>query len=229
MAAWKPEMTPEGGNERETTRIEAFSDGVFAVAITLLVLDLKVPPAGEGARRLAAALLDQWPAYLAYVASFLSILIMWVNHHQQFRYIARVDHGLLFWNGLLLMAVTFVPFSTSVLAEHIDRGDAREAAALYSGTFVVIAIFWNLLWRYASSGRRLVPPAVADATLTHLSRRNLFGPPAYLVALALAFVNPIASVLCMIGCALYWSTPGLSLPVRRTSQQEPGDGFTPDE
>lgn len=130
--------------ERETGRLEAFSDGVFAVAITLLVLDLKVPPEGAGTKRLGAALLDQWPAYLAYAGSFLSILIMWVNHHQMFRRIGRVDHGLLVFNGLLLMAVTLAPFSTSVLSEHITHRDERIAAALFSGTFLVISLFWKI-------------------------------------------------------------------------------------
>ncbi|HEY7295511.1 MAG TPA: TMEM175 family protein, partial [Dehalococcoidia bacterium] len=132
-----------GEGERETARLEAFSDGVFAIAITLLVLDLKVPPAGEGAKRLGPALLDEWPAYLAYLGSFLSILIMWVNHHQQFRHIAHVDHGLLLLNGLLLMAVTVVPFPTSVLSEHIAHRDERAAAVFYSGTFLVTALLWN--------------------------------------------------------------------------------------
>ncbi len=210
-------LRQESEGERETARLEAFSDGVFAVAITLLVLDLKVPPAGEGTKRLGTALLDQWPAYLAYAGSFLSILIMWVNHHQMFRHIGRVDHGLLIFNGLLLMAVTVAPFSTSVLSAHITHRDERTAAALYSGTFLVIALCWNLVWRYAASGRRLVHARADDATLARLSRRNLVGPPTYLIAFMLAFVIPIASVLFMIGCAAFWSVPAFSLPGRRSA------------
>lgn len=211
----------ESEGERETGRLEAFSDGVFAVAITLLVLDLKVPPAGEGTKRLGPALLDQWPAYLAYAGSFLSILIMWVNHHQMFRHIGRVDHGLLICNGLLLMAVTVAPFSTSVLSAHITHRDDRTAAALYSGTFLVIAILWNVVWRYAATGRRLIRSDVDDATVARLGRRNLVGPPTYLAALLLAFVSPVASVLFMIACALFWSVPGLSLPGRHAVEPEP--------
>ncbi|HLZ71656.1 MAG TPA: TMEM175 family protein [Dehalococcoidia bacterium] len=196
--------------ERETGRLEAFSDGVFAVAITLLVLDLKVPPAGEGARRLGPALLDQWPAYLGYAGSFLSILIMWVNHHQMFRRIARVDHGLLFFNGLLLMAVTVVPFTTSLLSEYIGHREERLAAVLYCGTFVLISLFWNLVWRYAAWRHRLLHSDLDEAAVARLSRRNAVGPPVYAAAVAVAVVNAVASVVFMIAIAVYWSLPGLS-------------------
>ena len=94
----------------ETARIEAFSDGVFAIAITLLVLDLKVPRGLAEGRTLADALLAQWPAYLAFASSFMTILIMWVNHHRIFTLVGRSDERLIFYNGLLLMGVTVVPF-----------------------------------------------------------------------------------------------------------------------
>src|SRR5262245_12641783 len=98
----------------ETARLEAFSDGVFAVAITLLALDLGVPGAGDLTRYhgLAGALGNNWPHYLAFALSFLTILIMWVNHHSIFRFIRRSDHSFLLLNGLLLMVITTVPFGT---------------------------------------------------------------------------------------------------------------------
>ena len=102
----------------ETARIEAFSDGVFAIAITLLVLDLKVPRGLAEGRTLADALLAQWPAYLAFASSFMTILIMWVNHHRIFTLVGQSDERLLFYNGLLLMGVTVVPFPTSLVAEY---------------------------------------------------------------------------------------------------------------
>jgi len=218
-------LRPQGEGERETARLEAFSDGVFAVAITLLVLDLKVPSAGEGAKRLGPALLDQWPSYLAYAGSFLTILIMWVNHHQMFRHIARVDHGLLLFNGLLLMAVTVAPFTTSVLSEYITHRDERLAAVLYAGTFVVISLFWNLVWRYVAARRHLLRPGLDDAALAGLTRRNLVGPLGYIVALLVAFINAAASVFFMIAIALFFSLPGLPLPGRRAAT---GDDLDPD-
>src|SRR5215469_2591255 len=101
----------------ETGRVEAFSDGIFAIAATLLVLDLKVPQ--TGGRTLASALRSQWPTYLAFVTSFATILIMWINHHRIFTLIGRSDDRLLFYNGLLLFGVTLVPFPTALVAEYL--------------------------------------------------------------------------------------------------------------
>src|SRR5882672_2129896 len=95
----------------ETGRIEAFSDGVFAIAITLLVLDLKVPRALQDGRTLASSLGAMWPSYLAFVTSFATILIMWINHHRMFTLIGRADDRVMFYNGLLLLGVTVVPFT----------------------------------------------------------------------------------------------------------------------
>src|SRR5690349_2815120 len=101
----------------DVTRVEAFSDGVFAIAITLLVLNIHIPTIGEvGPNGLAAALLNQWPVYLAYLSSFITILVMWLGHHNLFRYSVRVDHTFLILNGLFLLGVTLVPVPTAILA-----------------------------------------------------------------------------------------------------------------
>src|ERR1700757_3765118 len=133
----------------ETSRVEAFSDGVFAIAITLLILDVRVPngPAGS----LASALIRQWPTYVSFLISFAFIGIMWVNHHRLFNHIRRCDNSLLFFNLLLLLGVTVVPFPTALLAAHLRGEDARAAAAVFNGTYVLIAIFFNVLWRHAVS------------------------------------------------------------------------------
>lgn len=196
-------------DEKETGRVEAFSDGVFGIAITLLVLDLKVPKAADVAPplNLAAALWRQWPVYAAYVLSFATVLIMWTNHHKMFRLIRRSDHVFLMMNGLLLMFVTLVPFPTALLAEHIAQPGGATAAAVYSGTFVFIAVLFNVLWRYAANGGRLLDRGhdrQAEATITKQYR---FGPFLYLAAFALAFVSVPASVgLC--GClAVFFALP----------------------
>lgn len=118
-----------------TSRLEAFSDGVFAIAITLLILEIRVPHAGaEG--DLWAGLVALWPSYLAFVLSFFVILIMWVNHHELMRQVRAVGYPFFFANGFVLLTVTFVPFPTAVLAEHLATAEARAAVTFYCGTFV---------------------------------------------------------------------------------------------
>src|SRR5258708_35317974 len=128
----------------ETARIEAFSDGVFAIAITLLILNLKVPSGPEG--HLGGALVRQWPTYAAFLISYCFIGIMWVNHHRLFNHIRSSDNRLLFYNLLLLLAVTFVPFPTALLAAHYGTVDRTVAAAVFNGTYVLLAVFFNVLW-----------------------------------------------------------------------------------
>src|SRR5260370_33325631 len=136
-------------DERETARQEAFSDGVFAVAITLLVLGIQVPPDKSGDGILLGALLSQKITLLAFVTSFATIGIMWINHHRLFTHIRRTDNILLILNLLLLLMIVFVPFPTALLTEHAVRPGQHLAAAVYSGTFGLTAIGSNALCRYA--------------------------------------------------------------------------------
>src|SRR5487761_125314 len=131
----------------ETSRIEAFSDGGFAIAITLLILEIKVPVPSAGP--LGAQLERQWASYISFFISFAFIGIMWINHHRLFTHIRRSDNTLMLLNLLLLLGVTFVPFPTAVLATYLGHPDQRLGAIFYSGTYFFIAIFFNLLWRYA--------------------------------------------------------------------------------
>ncbi|OLE53249.1 MAG: hypothetical protein AUG51_14220 [Acidobacteria bacterium 13_1_20CM_3_53_8] len=210
---------PEKEAEKyETGRIEAFSDGVFAIAITLLVLDLKVPrvqelPVGV---HLARALAGQWPAYLGFATSFLTILVMWINHHRLFKQIKRSDHLFLILNGLLLMGVTFVPFPTSLLAEYIQTGEARVAAIIYSGTYVIIAVLYNLLWRYATGGGRLLDENHDRAVVRGITEQYRYGPLMYVIILVVAFFSALASfALCML-LAIFFA-----LPKRSSSSTSP--------
>jgi len=191
----------------ETARIEAFSDGVFAIAITLLVLDLKVPKEAEHGHTLAAALAAQWPAYLAFVTSFLTILVMWINHHRMFTLIGRSDDRLLFYNGLLLMGVTLVPFPTSLVAEHLRDEGERVAAFVYNGTFIYLGICFNLLWRRAAVDDRLLDPRANRAAVQRISDAYRYGPIGYFAAFALAFVSVIGSLALNLGLALYFALP----------------------
>jgi uncharacterized membrane protein len=194
----------------DTGRLEAFSDGVFAVAITLLVLDLRVPTVESvGPGDLLAALGMQWPNYLAYVTSFATILVMWVNHHTLFKLIGRADRLLMIYNGLLLLLVCVVPFTTSLVAEYATSKGAngREAGAIYSGVFIFISIAFNLVWRYASKERRLLDGAAHQAHVDGVNRAFRFGPLAYVVALALALVFLPASLALNLALAIYYALP----------------------
>src|SRR5262245_18812591 len=198
-------MTSAVVEEKETGRIEAFSDGVFAIAITLLVLELKVPhlPPDAAVRALGAALLSEWPSYLAFVTSFFAILIMWANHHAMFNMIRRVNAPFLYANGFLLLVVTLVPFPTALLAEYFERPAAPLAAAVYGGTFVAGSVAYNLLWRSAIAGQ-LLGSHVSEERIAKLSGRYRVGVPSYLIATAAAFVHPVITIAICTGLWIFW-------------------------
>ena len=133
--------------EKDTARLEAFSDGVFAFAITLLALDLRVPilEAAAGPAALREALLQMWPSLLAFSASFVSILIMWINHRGIFKSLTRMSPALFFANGFLLLLVVVTPFTTALVARYLNTTAAGLATAVYCGTFVLISVGYNWL------------------------------------------------------------------------------------
>jgi uncharacterized membrane protein len=187
-------------DEPGTDRLEAFSDGVFAIAATLLVLEFKV----HSGHDLGRQLLHLWPSYLAYVTSFVTIGIIWMNHHHTCSLIGRVDRTFLFLNILLLMTVAFLPFPTSLVARHL-RGEGAEAAALaYGATFVLMSVLYNIWWRYASGGRRLIADGVPDSALRAISRAFDPGVPMYGTVFVLAFFSPLASVLLTFAIAAFY-------------------------
>jgi uncharacterized membrane protein len=192
--------------EMSTGRLEAFSDGVFAIAITLLILEIHVP---TGSRQLGDGLLHIWPSYLAYVTSFLSIGVMWVNHHAILARLARADHALLFLNTLLLLVIAFIPFPTRLVAEHIRDGGAAErtAALCYGITGVVLAIVFRILWRYASAGRRLIRADVPQEAVDDISRTFNPGIPLYAGATLIALASPLASVALFLAYAVFYGLP----------------------
>ncbi len=184
-------------DDRGMARVEAFSDGVFAIAITLLILEIRLPAAtataeaGHAAASLWPRLASIWPSYIAYVLSFVIIGIMWANHRNIFRYIARVDHQFVMINIGLLLFLSFIPFPTAVLADHLrDPEDRVAATVFYSASFVPIAFFFNILWRYAASGRRLLLADADQALIDYTSREYLLGLLTYAMAILLAFISP---------------------------------------
>ncbi len=207
--------------EKETGRIEAFSDGVFAIAITLLILDVKVPLLEEAEKAgLWTVLLERAPNFLAFVVSFFFILVMWINHHRLFTVIRRSDNNLLLLNGLLLFGVTFVPFPAALVAEYLNQPDQIVALMVYNFWFFLIAIFFNAMWWYASSQKRLFSAKTDYALVKHISRQYMGGPFLYFVALILAFIHPYLSLLASFLLAVYFVIPNPSVQQLMDTQNE---------
>jgi uncharacterized membrane protein len=188
----------------ETARIEAFSDGVFAIAITLLILEVRVPPqTADGLLR--DALRDLWPSYLAFLASFMTIGVMWMNHHRLFGLINKKDDGLIVFNLLLLLGITWLPFPTALLAEHLlgPHADQQTAAIIYAGSFFALAIVFNVMWRYAIR-RKIVSEEVNAVGIT---RQYALGPIMYAVLVAIAFFSAEWCLTVSILYALYFALP----------------------
>jgi len=199
----------EGGRAYNYTgRIEAFSDGVFAIAITLLIIEIR-PPHVESGGSLLEGLIELWPSYLGYAISFLVIGTVWANHHNRLRLISRSDHQFLFLNILFLMCVAFIPFPTALLAEYLpEAGDQRATAvAVYAGTLAVTAVFFTLLWLYAAGNRRLVDRRTDPSVIRAMTRRFVLGMLLYAVAFALAFVSVTASLALIVALALLFVLP----------------------
>jgi uncharacterized membrane protein len=197
--------------DKETGRLEAFSDGVFAVAITLLVLDLKILPddiLAHGDFWGKSGLGGQLPALIAFVTSFATIGIMWINHHRLFTHIKRTDTGLMLLNLLLLLVIVFIPYPTALVAQQYALNPERhDAALLYSGTNVILAICFNLLWRYASYHNRLLGKDADTRAVAAISRQYLGGPLLYLIAFGLAFISVPASIIFNLILALFFAWP----------------------
>jgi uncharacterized membrane protein len=201
---------PTSFERNKTGRIEAFSDGVFAIAITLLVLGIAVPRARDQVVgvSLGKTLVRLWPHYLAFVTSFATILAQWVNHHRIFAFIQRTDHVFLYWNGLLLLFVTFMPFPTVLLAEYLLHSQATVAGAVYAGTYVAVAFAFKGMWHHASKNGRLLAQNVDDKEIRQITLQYRYGPLMYLVAFALAFVSVGLSVVMCLGLAVFFAFKG---------------------
>lgn len=204
--------------DKETGRLEAFSDGVFAVAITLLVLNIKIPgidlPPGKlpDDQHLWIALRDEWPMLAAYGTSFSTIGVMWINHHRLFIHIKRSNTILMLLNLLLLLVIVYIPVPTAILAEYLVRPDLHASAALYSGTFFLMACCFNILWRYASHHNHLLGKNVDSKAVAAISRQYLFGPVSYFIIFGIAWINTLACILLSIALVFFFAIPGRPLP-----------------
>jgi len=187
---WKlPQREDDEAGEQGFGRILALSDGVFAIAITLLILEISVP-ATTGDAGLTKALLQLWPQYLAYVLSFLVIARFWVTHHVAFRLIGGYDAALVWLNLLLLMFVAFLPFPTAVLGEH---NGSPAATVLYAAAVVLAGTASAAYWWYASGRGRLLRPDVGHARIRAIRARGLASPVFFALTLPIAAFVPYAA------------------------------------
>jgi uncharacterized membrane protein len=204
------QTTGPAGRQRRTRgkgRLEAFSDGVFAVAITLLALDLAVPASTQTQRHLLDAIGEQWPAYLGYVVSFATIGALWLGHNAITDYLDRVDITFLRLNLLVLMFVSFLPFPTRLVAEYVSRDTAeRVAATTYGLTLLASTAVLSLLWRYALHAQ-LVRPDASDDEVKLLTKRLSPSLVAYGVLIVVGLFFPVAAVIGYFGIALYLLIP----------------------
>jgi len=199
-----------------SSRLEAFSDGVFAIAATLLILELR-PPADSP--DLVASLRELWPAYAAYLVSFLTIGIIWVNHHTLLEHCRRVDRRFLYLNLLLLVAVGIVPFPTSLVDRYIlSEHGATAALVVYGLGGLLIAIAFAGVFFYATQDGRLVGDAAMARRIRRDGRFFPIGLGAYTVGMALAFVAPVASLAVYALTAVFYALPLLPLPVNETGR-----------
>jgi uncharacterized membrane protein len=189
-------------------RLEAFSDGVLAVAITLLVLDIKVPSA-DSSHTLAHNLLQNWPNYAAYVTSFITIGIIWINHHAMINRLRQTDHTILALNLLLLLSIGVLPFATSLMAEYLKQSQGEHlAAAIYAGSFLVMSLFFLTLNRHILFAKRhLLGPALSDEQRRSIIRRSFVGLIPYAVATALAALSPYVTLAICFVIAIYYAMP----------------------
>ena len=185
----------------DTARAETFSDGVFAIAITLLILNVTVHHSGGP---LGHDLLRLWPSYLAYAISFLTIGIMWVNHHTIMSQVERADRRFLVANICLLLCIAFFPFTTRLVAEHVRGSGAEPAALAYGLCAVATALMFNATWFYAALGKRLLRPDADPAIVSGITRAYIPGPWIYLGATLVAFASPVASIILFGVIALFY-------------------------
>jgi uncharacterized membrane protein len=197
--------------------VEAFSDGVFTIAITLLVLTIAQP---TDYNALAHQLAARWPSLAAYVVSFFVIGIMWLNHHTIFTHLERLDRSFFYANLLLLMTVVFIPYPTEVFGEALRRGHgAKTAALVYSATMAVNSCAWAYLWLNASVGRRLLRTDFPESQRGIATLLFTAGALVYFASIGVAFINPYACLAFHGALATYYAFDPIS---RRTGRRRAG-------
>lgn len=191
--------------QKETLRLETFSDGVFCIAVTLLSLEVGVHLTEEvNNKSLTAALLEEWPIYLAYVISFINVLLAWIGHHGLFKLFLKSGNAIMITNGLLLMLVALVPFPTKTLGKFLDTDAFKTAAIFYTGYFVLISLAFRLLWYAASKKRDNLVPGTTEQQIRMTTRNENIGLLCNTLIFGIAFINPWLALGCSFAMWIYW-------------------------
>ncbi|MBO2462278.1 TMEM175 family protein [Actinomadura violacea] len=208
-----PAAAPGEDDEQHISpdRLRALSDGVFAIAATLLILEVKPPAADEG---VWSGLRHEWPALDAYAVSFLIIGIAWIHHHNLFHQVRKVDRGLLFLNLGMLATISFLPLPAATLGNHLGRGDAPAAAVFYSMSMAAASLWFTLFWHHLCRRPALMHPRARDGA-RRARARSLLGPVGYAVAALVALLSPVGSLVLSAAIVLYFIV-GRRAPATRT-------------
>jgi len=191
--------------QKETLRIETFSDGVFCIAVTLLSLDFVISVKGINSNKdLLETLLAKWPIALAYVISFINVLLAWIGHHGLFKMLHRSDNSIMISNGMLLMLVALVPFPTKTLGLFLTTGALKTAVIFYTGYFVLISIAFRLLWFAACRNKDLLVHDITEKQIKQTTRNENIGLVCNSIALGAAFINPWVALVLSFMMWVYW-------------------------
>jgi uncharacterized membrane protein len=191
--------------QKETLRIETFSDGVFCIAVTLLSIEIGVELHGEVSNKgLTDALLSKWPICLAYVISFINVLLAWIGHHGLFKMFRKSDNSIMITNGLLLMLVALVPFPTKTLGAFLLTNALQTAVIFYTGYFVLISLAFRLLWFAASRKKELLIHDITAKQIKQTTRNENIGLICNAIIFAVAFINPWAALVLSFVMWVYW-------------------------
>ncbi len=192
-------------SQKETIRIETFSDGVFCIAVTLLSIEIGVEiHGGLSNAGLRDNLLAKWPICLAFLISFINVLLAWMGHHGLFKLLRKTDNSIMITNGLLLMLVALVPFPTKTLGLYLNSDALKTATIFYTGYFVLISLAFRLLWFAAARNKSLLADGITDKQIKQTTRNENIGLICNTVILAVAFINPWIALALSFGMWVYW-------------------------
>lgn len=210
-------------NHRPTDRLEYFSDAVLAIAATLLATELPKP---EGENGLLREIGKQWPSYAAFAASFLFICIAWSNHHNMFNYIKLTDQYLLILNILFLVFVTLQSFTTGLLAHHVGKPEERTAALIYHATLVLMTLFYNCMWWYATRAPGLLEKDTDRKLIHTLTKEYAIAPALHLAALIICFWSVPFSIIPVLLLYIYFALPRISERMANEGRREKNEQAT---